>query len=88
MFQNVFQLINQIIYGFLFSKVERKGVFFQKTGFWKNIIINFYELFFSASLKKGIYETIHQNVFQLVNQIYLWVFIFRVAEKGYNTMQL
>ena len=54
----------------------------------KNIIINFYELFFSAFLKKGIYETIHQNVFQLINQIYLWVFIFRVAEKGYNTMQL
>jgi len=33
MFQNVFQLISQIIYGFLFSKVERKGFSFKKRGF-------------------------------------------------------
>ena len=66
---------------FIFESRE-KGCFLSKNGVLKNIIINFYELFFSAFLKKGIYETIHQNVFQLINQIYLWVFIFRLAEKG------
>ena len=80
-------LSTKLFMGFYFQKQRERG-FLSKNGVLKNIIINFYELFFSAFLKKGIYETIHQNVFQLINQIYLWVFIFRVAEKGYNTMQL
>jgi len=35
MIQKVFQLIIQIIYGFLFLKVERKGFSFKKQGFYE-----------------------------------------------------
>ena len=43
---------------------------------------------FSLHFWKRVVDTIHQNVFQLINQIIYGFFIFKVAEKGYNTMQL
>ena len=83
MFSN---LSTKLFMVFIFESRE-KGVFFQKTGFWRTLLSIFMNCF-SLHFWKRVVDTIHQNVFQLINQIYLWVFIFRLAEKGYNTMQL
>jgi hypothetical protein len=83
MFSN---LSTKLFMVFIFRLAE-KGVFFQKTGFWRTLLSIFMNCF-SLHFWKRVVDTIHQNVFQLINQIYLWVFIFRLAEKGYNTMQL
>ena len=53
---------------FIFKSRE-KGVFFQKTGFWRTLLSIFMNCFSLHLWKKGIYETIHQKIFQLIIQI-------------------
>ena len=65
---------------FIFKSRE-KGVFFQKTGFWRTLLSIFMNCFSLHLWKKGIYETIHQKIFQLIIQI-IYGFLFLKVERN------
>ena len=71
---------------FIFESRE-KGVFFQKTGFWRTLLLIFIKCFSLHLSKRYLWDHVPKH-FTTYQPIYLWGFIFRVAEKGYNTMQL
>ncbi len=78
MFQNIFQIINQNIYGFLFLELQRKSSFSASYNLWKGvietvnkkifqiIIQNIYRVLFSELQRKSI---INQNTMQLCNSL-------------------
>ncbi len=54
MFQNIFQIINQNIYGFLFLELQRKSSFSASYNIWKGVIDTMFQ---------NIFQIIIQNIY-------------------------